>query len=91
MSQKNEGVYQPGTYVKGDVVRVARNAAQAVALAFEGFRPKLEQVAAAGADASEDVDTPADEAPQAPVAPTPSEIKPRVRPQTQPTPTEENA
>lgn len=32
--------YEPGTYVKGNVEREAKNAKQAVALVFEGFKPK---------------------------------------------------
>lgn len=34
--------YEPGTYVKGDSERVAKNAREAVALEFDGYRRKAE-------------------------------------------------
>ena len=34
--------YEAGTYVKGDHERVAKNASQAVALTFQGFKLKVE-------------------------------------------------
>lgn len=37
MSESN---YAPGTYVKGDVERVAASSRDAVALVFEGYKPK---------------------------------------------------
>lgn len=43
MSDSN---YAPGTYVKGDVERVALSSRDAVALAFEGFKPKADAPAA---------------------------------------------
>lgn len=36
----SENQYAPGTYVKGDVEREALSSRDAVALAFDGFRPK---------------------------------------------------
>lgn len=41
--------YEPGTYVKGDVVKVATSTKRAVALVFDGYRRKVD-------GPSEDVD-----------------------------------
>lgn len=37
---ENTAPYAPGVYVKGDVERVAQSASAAVALVFDGFKPK---------------------------------------------------
>lgn len=66
--------YQPGTYVKeGASPRVARTAAQAVALVFDGFKPSEEKAEVPAAEVTEtestnekvpDEPTPADAAPK---------------------------
>jgi hypothetical protein len=56
--------YQPGIYVKGDDERTAKNAKQAVALVFEGYKLKAD-------------DTATDEAqPASGVTETPDEVDP---------------
>lgn len=43
--------YKPGTYEKNGRIRVALSAREAVALAFEGYKPVAEQPAVAAAEA----------------------------------------
>lgn len=47
MTDTNTGAFEPVTYVKGDDERVAKSPSMAVALAFEGFKPKDAQPAQA--------------------------------------------
>jgi hypothetical protein len=54
--------YETGTYVKGDDVKVAKNAKQAVALAFEGYRLKDEGDQAAAESTAVEAQPKADEA-----------------------------
>lgn len=76
--------YQPGTYVKeGASPRVARTAAQAVALVFDGFKLSEEKAEAPVAEVNDeqvsDEPTPADAAPK-PQAPKPSAPKETQKP-----------
>lgn len=59
--------YAPGTYVKGDVQRVAHTARDAVALVFQGYSP-IEQPESK-ADARSDLEKQADESGAAVVTP----------------------
>ncbi len=54
--------YEPGTYVKGDVVKVAKTARQAVALTFDGYRLKDEGDKAAAESTAPTAQPAADEA-----------------------------
>lgn len=58
--------YEPGTYVKGDVEKVAKTASQAVALTFDGYQRKADAEEAPAPVASE---TPAPERPAADPSP----------------------
>lgn len=70
--------YEPGTYAKGDDVKVATTPAKAVALVFQGYKLKSEKVDEAAAPAAPVTDTAPvqDEAPKALSAkPTPPKQK----------------
>jgi hypothetical protein len=60
-----ENSYAPGTYAKGDDVRVANTSRDAVALVFEGFKPVADEPVAA--------EPKVDETP----TPTPTPVAPR--------------
>lgn len=81
--------HQPGTYVKGDDERVAKNARQAVALAFDGYKlkpeaPQVEKAPVADVDNDQaDEQDPSSSLvtdapkPQAPVRPAPPKETPK--------------
>lgn len=68
MTDSSNGAYVPGTYVKGDDERVAKNAKQAVALAFDGYKLKSESAQveerAAEADSESQSEQPVSDAPK---------------------------
>lgn len=69
MTDLENGAFKPGTYVKGDVERVANSPSAAADLAWKGFKRKVEESKAVEAPAQETVvepDAPADKVEDAP-------------------------
>lgn len=71
----SESEYQPGTYVKGDVERVAHTASDAVALRFDGYTLKKDAPAPSDEKPSEP-----EQAPEQPEAVEPGAAPESARP-----------